>query len=175
VENDPTRMCELLVGLDGTAVIGVTLRRDGVLEVHVETKSRPPGCPSCGALAVAKERRVVELVDMCCFGRPVVLVWHKRRFSCVDPDCESRSFSEIVTAIAYPKKSMTDRVGRSLTYQVGKFARSIDEVAREHGCDWHTVNAVVRAYGGALVDDPGRYGTVEALGLDEVLFERVGT
>ena len=175
METDPTRMCELLVGLDGTRVIGATLRRDGVLEVHVETKTRPVGCSSCGALAVAKERRVVELVDMCCFGRPVVTVWHKRRFSCADSDCESRSFSETATQIAYPRKSMTDRVGRSMTYQVGKFARSIDEVAKEHGCDWHTVNAAVRAYGGALVDDPGRYGVVEALGLDEVLFERVGT
>jgi transposase len=175
VETDPTCICELLVGLDGTRVLGVTVREDGMLEVHVETQPRPVGCPSCGSLAVAKERRVDELTDMRCFARPVVVVWRKRRFACEDPDCELSSFSESATQIAYPRKSMTDRAGRSMTYQVGKFARSIDEVAREHGCDWHTVNAAVRSYGGALVDDPCRYASVEALGLDEVLFERVGT
>ncbi|MGH9043373.1 MAG: hypothetical protein ACRDVP_00740 [Acidimicrobiales bacterium] len=98
-------------------------------------------------MAVAKERRVVELVDMCCFARPVVLVWRKRRFVCQDPDCCQRSLTETATQIAYSRKSMTDRVGRSMTYQIGKFARSIDEVAEEHDCDWHTVNAAVRATG----------------------------
>ena len=33
---------------------------------------------------------------------------------------------------------------------------------------------MVIAYGAALVDDPGRYAAVEALGLDETLFARVG-
>jgi transposase len=101
-------------------------------------------------------------------------VWRKRRFVCCDPDCEKRSFIESAPAIAHDRKSMTDRVGRSMTSQVGKFARSVDEVAKEHGCEWHTVNAAVMAYGAALVNDPARYGTVEALGLDEVLFRRVG-
>ena len=32
-----------------------------------------------------------------------------------------------------------------------------------------TVNDAVIAYGGALVDHPGRFGAVEALGLDEML------
>jgi transposase len=52
--------------------------------------------------------------------------------------------------------------------------RSVAEVARELGCDWHTVNDAVIAYGTALVDDPGRVGDVTALGLDETLFCRLG-
>ena len=36
------------------------------------------------------------------------------------------------------------------------------------------MNDAVLAYGGALVDDPGRFGAVAALGLDEVLFVREG-
>jgi transposase len=62
---------------------------------------------------------------------------------------------------------MGDRTG-------GRCARSVNEVARELGCDWHTVNDAVIAYGEALVDDPGRFGVVTALGLDEVLFCRIG-
>ena len=71
--------------------------------------------------------------------------------------------------------TMTDRAGRWVTEQVGRLARTVSEVARELGCDWHTVNDTVVAYGEALVDDdPSRYGAVRALGLDEVLFVRLG-
>ena len=43
-------------------------------------------------------------------------------------------------------------------------------MAVELGCDWHTVNDTIIAYGTSLVDDdPDRFGVVEALGLDEVL------
>ncbi len=45
-------------------------------------------------------------------------------------------------------------------------------MAKELGCDWHTVNDTVLAYGQALLEDPDRFGVVEALGLDEVAFLR---
>ena len=69
---------------------------------------------------------------------------------------------------------MSDRAGRWVTLQVGRFARSVSEVAGELGCDWHTVNDAVVAYGEALVEDPGRFSFVEALGLDETLMVRRG-
>src|SRR6266576_5218844 len=69
---------------------------------------------------------------------------------------------------------MTDRAGRWVTEQVGRYARSVNEIAGELGCDWHTVNDTVIAYGTALVDDAGRIGPVSALGLDETLFVRLG-
>jgi hypothetical protein len=51
----------------------------------------------------------------------------------------------------------------------------VSEVALELGCDWHTVNDTVIAFGTALVDDdPCRIGEPTALGLDETLFSRVG-
>jgi transposase len=71
--------------------------------------------------------------------------------------------------------AMSDRAGRWVTEQVGRYARSVNEIAVELGCDWHTVNDTVIAYGTALVADPERFGTVEALGLDEVLFARIGS
>ena len=49
---------------------------------------------------------------------------------------------------------------------MGQSASSVNKVAGELGCDWHTVNDAVIAYGTALVDDdPERYGLVRALGL----------
>ena len=42
---------------------------------------------------------------------------------------------------------MTDRAGRWATEQVGRYARAVNEIAKELGCDWHTVNDVVIAYG----------------------------
>ncbi len=45
-------------------------------------------------------------------------------------------------------------------------------MTKELGCDWHTVNDAVLAYGQALLEDPQRFGVVSALGLDEVAFLR---
>jgi transposase len=62
-----------------------------------------------------------------------------------------------------------------LTKQIGKHGRSVQEIAEELGCDWHTVNDTLLRYGEALIDDdPERVGLIEALGLDEVLFVREG-
>ena len=61
-----------------------------------------------------------------------------------------------------------------MTEQVGRWGRTVNEVAVELGCDWHTVNDAVIAYGTVLVDDPDRIGQPTALGLDETLFCRQG-
>ena len=53
-------------------------------------------------------------------------------------------------------------------------ARSVAEVVAELGRDWHTVNDTVLRNGEALVDVPGRFEHVRALGLDEVLVVRRG-
>ena len=76
--------------------------------------------------------------------------------------------------IAAARARVTDRAGRWVTAQVGRDGRSVSEVARELGCDWHTVMDAVLAYGTPLVDDPDRIGQVNALGLDETLFARTG-
>ncbi len=169
------RMCELLVGLPDVGVLGVD-DEDGVpVRIHIETPDTRPGCPTCGVLAVAKDRTPVAFVDLPVFGRPASLVWHKRRWSCEDPDCPNRTWTEEDPRIAFPRLAMTSRAGRWATEQVGRHGRSVNEVAKDLGCDWHTVNDTVCDYGEALVDDPDRYGTVRALGMDEVLFVRRGT
>jgi len=166
-------MCEILVGLPEVNVLGVD-DGDLFLEIHVECRRLRPGCRRCGVLAHLKDQRIVTLVDLPCFGKPTRLAWHKRRWRCSEVDCPNGSWSEEDRRIAAPRFAITDRAGRWITEQVGRCARSVNEVARELGCDWHTVNDAVLAYGGALVDDPGRFGAVAALGLDEVLFVREG-
>jgi hypothetical protein len=59
-------------------------------------------------------------------------------------------------AIGASRLVMTDWAGRWVTLQVGRHGRTVNEVAGELDCDWHTVNDTVIAYGTALVDDdPG--------------------
>lgn len=69
---------------------------------------------------------------------------------------------------------MTDRAGRWVTEQVGRHGRTVNEIALELGCDWHTINDSVLAYGIPLIEDPDRIGDPTAIGLDETLFVRVG-
>jgi transposase len=169
---DPTLICELLVGLGDVCVLGADDEPGGPVRVHVETRGERPVCPGCGGGVWFKDQRPVELVDLAVFGRPARLVWHKRRWSC--PSCRVRSFTETADHIASARLVLTDRAGRWVTEQAGRYRRSINELAVELGCDWHTINDAVIAYGTPLVEDPDRIGDVEALGLDETLFARVG-
>jgi len=168
-------MCALLVGLPDVNVLAVDDDDPAVpLRVHVETTADTVGCSSCGIRARVKDRRPVALVDLAAFGRPAVLVWHKRRWSCVELDCSTGTFTETDGRIAAPRAKVTDRAGRWVTAQVGRDGRSVAEVARELGCDWHTVMDAVSAYGSPLIDHAERIAEVAALGLDETLFARRG-
>lgn len=174
MEVDPTRVCELLVGLGDVTVLGAIDEPDGPVRVHVETRGPRPSCPGCDGPVWVKDRRQVELVDLAAFGRPARLVWHKRRWLCPAEGCEVGSFTESAPHIAAARLAMTDRAGRWVTEQVGRRGRPVSDLARELGCDWHTINDTVIAYGEVLVDDPDRIGPVDALGLDETLFARLG-
>lgn len=147
----------------------------GRLEVTVESIVESPTCPNCGERAWVKDRPVVDLVDLTCFGRPVTLRWRKHRLWCPRPWCRQRSWTHDDPRIAAPRLSVTDRAGRWATLQVGGGGRAVSDVAAELGADWHAINDAVIAYGTALLDaDVDRVGTVEALGVDEVLFARLG-
>jgi transposase len=173
VSGDATRMCELLVGLPDVNVLEV-VERDGQLVVTVATRGARPLCGECGGSVSVKDRTDVSLADLPCFGRRTVLVWRKLRWSCPAAACGMSSFTEQVAAIAAPRLAITDRAGRWATVQVGRHGRSVTEVASDLGCGWHAVMDAVVAYGEALIDDPDRFGDVEALGLDETLHVRLG-
>jgi len=168
-------MCELLVGLPAVTVLGIVDEPGGPLWVHIETRSDRPVCADCDGPVAIKDRPMVDLVDLPAFGRPARLVWRKYRWACASSSCAVGSWTETVPAIAAARLVMTDRAGRWVTEQVGRSGRTVNEVAVELGCDWHTINDTVIAYGTALVDDdPDRIGVVTALGLDETLFVHEG-
>jgi transposase len=172
VETDPIRVCELIVGLPDVNVLGVEdAGANRPLRLHVESRTPRPRCGECGTVAEVKDRPQVELADLPVFGRPVRLVLRKHRWRCPEPGCTAGSWTGVDARIASPRLGMTDRAGRWVTRQVGKSGRTVAEVARELGCDWHTVNDSVLAYGQALLDaDTDRIGQ----GLDETLFARFG-
>jgi transposase len=167
-------MCELLVGLPAVTVLGIDDERDEVVVVHIESTAERPRCPGCDRRAWVKDRPTVELVDLPCFGRSARLVWHKHRWCCRDGACPVGSWTGEEPRIASARGAMTDRAGRWSCAQVGRLGRTVAEVARELGCDWHTVMDAVVAYGTPLVEDRDRIGEVSALGLDETLFCRRG-
>lgn len=172
---DATRAVEVLVGLPEVTFLGLEDRDDGMLAVRVQQAGDRPACLGCGAVPGVKDRPVVELVDRPYAGRPCRLCWHKVRFECPNDDCGVVSWTWDDPRIGAPRQVLTDRAGRWVCRQVGKFGRSVSEIADELGCSWHTVNDAVVAYGEALIDDdPDRIGTTLGLGLEETLFFRRG-
>ena len=80
MEENPTRICELIVGLGDVEVLGVDDEPAGPLAVHVRTRRRP-ACWGCGGAVWPKGTSAVRLVDLPAFGWPVRLIWHKCRRS----------------------------------------------------------------------------------------------
>ena len=162
------------LGLGDVEVLGVD---DGVgepLRLHVRRRASRPDCESCGGLLWSNGEREVELVDLPAFGRPVLLVWHKRRWRCPASGCTAGAVTEQDLEIASPRERLTSRAGRWVTRQAGR-GRPFNEVASELGCSWHPVNASVQRWGEALLQaDVERIGDTVALGLDEHLMWRRG-
>ena len=74
MEYDPTRMCELVVGLGDVGVLGVDDVAGEPLGVHVRCRGARPACGDCGGPVWSDGERAVVLVDLCAFGRPRRLV-----------------------------------------------------------------------------------------------------
>jgi transposase len=162
---------EILVGLPDVVVLGAA-SRDREIELHVMLDVSRTACSTCGVSARFKGWREVVLRDLTSGHQTVALHWHKRRWRCEKPDCVNGSWTEQDDRIAHPRMKLTRRAALRATEDVGRKGRTVSEVAEELGCDWHTVNDVVIAYGTALVDHPDRFSEVGALGLDETAFVR---
>ena len=174
MECDPTRINEILVGLDGVEVVGVDDVPGKPLRVHISKKQARPLCEGCAGGVWAHGVRKVPLVDLPAFGRPVRLVWHKRRWKCPDSACGVKTFTEQDPALAPSRAVLTTRAGKHATRLCGR-GTPVSEIARTLGCDWRPVNRAVMFWGKALLKaDRERIGRVQALGLDEILFYRRG-
>ncbi len=166
---DRTRWCELLVGLERVEVLDV-VREGERLIVTVESTDRLVGCSACGTRARAKDRDRVSLADLPAFGSPVTLVWLKRRWRCVEPDCGAGTWTEDRPDIAPARATMTRRAGLWATTQVGHHVHSVAWAAKELGVAWHTVMDALSLWGAALVEDHDRVVAARAIGVDETSF-----
>jgi transposase len=91
--SDGIGLAEALLGLDGFRVLDVT-ESDAEVVVTIETTLEVVGCSRCGTRAQAQDRMPIDIRDLACFGRPARLRWIKRRWRCVDADCEARTWTE---------------------------------------------------------------------------------
>lgn len=162
---DATGVAEVMLGLPGFQVLEAA-EAEAELVLTVQTSPAAAVCPGCGGAAVAHDRAPVEYRDLPCFGRPVRLIWRKRRHRCPHPDCDLGTWTEIREELA-TRCLLTRRAAVECCIQVGINARPVAQMARELGVAWHTVMDAVAEIGEPLVDDPRRVGDVVMLGIDE--------
>ena len=92
--SDGSGLAEAMLGLDGFMVRSVREHR-AELVITVETTALIVGCGECGARAESQDRMPIEIRDLPCFGRPVRLVWVKRRWRCRELDCPAKTWTEV--------------------------------------------------------------------------------
>ncbi len=168
--SEGTGLAEKLLELDGFRILDVAEGPEELV-VTIETTAVVSGCGGCGTRAVAHERRPIAIRDLACFGRPVRLVWNKRRWRCPEPACPARTWTEQSEHLD-AQVVLTRRAGAEACRQVGENARPVSGVADELGVCWWTVMNAVIELGTPLVDDPGRIGPVAHRGVDETSFLR---
>ena len=159
--------CDVLVDLPGLHVIDVTRDAGGRLTVTVESPPTVMGCPTCGVIAHRHGRVTVRLIDAPAFGRPVRIVWRKRRWVCPDPGCPVGSFVEQDDRIAAPRSKLTARAARWAIEQIRREHASVNGVRRQLGCGWRTVWDTIKPILQAADQDPDRFEGVTRLGVDE--------
>jgi transposase len=152
-----------LLDLDGFVVLSQTIEA-GERWLLVETTADVAGCPSCGGVATGHGRSVVQVRDLLISGKPVRLVWRRRRWRCLEGDCATNTFTEDPPAM---EGVLTARAAAEICRAVGQDGHSVAEAARRFGVSWHRAMAAVRRHGQPLVDDPRRLHGVRALGVDE--------
>ena len=140
-------------------VLEVVVDAPEQLVVRVVSTVSLPRCPDCGTPSGrCHDRRDREIRDLEVSGRPVTLVWKRRRMVC---DVCDRRFVEAHRAF---EGSVTARLARRMVADAR--AMPVNTVARRHGVSWGLVNALVVAWAG-LVADHRRRRRCQVLLVDE--------
>jgi transposase len=174
VDDDAIAPVCALFGLDGFRLLGAA-DAGGEVELLLETAAELVGCPECGAVARAKDRRPTWVRDLPVAGRPVVLCWWKRIWCCPYSLCEKRTWTERHPAIA-PRAVLTERARQWACAEVAGHDATVAEIATRLGVAWATVWTQVKHRGRPLIDDRARLdppgAPVTAVGVDETAFLR---
>ena len=128
----------------------------GVGDVH--------GCPDCAVIAEGPYDYRDRVIKDLPFGqRPLVLVWHQRRFTCDEDQCERKTFTE--TSVQIPvRHRLTMRLRSKLEASASGSARSVSDVAREYRVSWGTVHGALIRKAMTLLPQPG---PTTMIGIDE--------
>ena len=118
----------LVLGLDGFGLVAAT-EDDGELLMGVETDASWAACSTCGTRAKSKGRRKSMVRDLPVGGRPVVLVWFKRRWRCPEADCGVKSWTETSPQI-HPRAVCRNGPGGK---RLGGSARTVGRSRRWRG------------------------------------------
>ena len=167
--------CDLLVGLDGLHVVGVDRDDGGALTVTLESAATVMGCPGCGVVAGGHGRVAVRLVDAPAMGRPVRIVWRKRRWVCREPACRVGSFVERDERVAAPRAKLTVRACRWAIEQIRREHASVNGVRRQLGTGWRTVWEAIKPLMQQAAAEESRFDNVTILGVDEHVWHHVST
>jgi transposase len=152
----------VMLGLPGFVLLAVS-ELGSEIEYAIETVESVTGCPTCGVLARLHDRRRSDVRDLPAAGRAVTLVWIKRIWRCMEPDCSRQTWTETSEAIR-PRASLTERARREACRRVGEDGDTVARVAAHYGSGWATIMAAVIEYGTPLVEDPARLAGVRQLG-----------
>ena len=140
-------------------VLGVLTDTAGELVVEVESTMRGLRCPQCGFKCHrVHDRRAKKVRDLEVSGRPVTLVWQRRRMVC--GSCDSR-FLEDHHAF---EGGVTARLARRVVADTK--VMTFRAAARRHGVHWHAVRALVDTWS-ALVAERRRSRRCRVLLVDE--------
>jgi transposase len=151
---------EVPLGIDDFEVTATELVEGG-LEVHVRS-TWPAACWHCGSTDVAGHgRNQRRLRDRSC-GRPTVLVWHQRRWTCRDCGRTSRERHHAIEGA----RTITARFRRQLFDEACR--RPFSEVAADHGVTAYRVVEAFDAFSRVAVE----VGEPRVLSMDESAFRR---
>ncbi len=165
--------CDLLVGLEGLRVTSVERDQADALTVSVESQREPMGCPTCGVVAQGHGRMLVRLVDAPWAGRPVTVLWRKRRWLCRERFCPTSTFTEQDQRVARPRALLTARACWWAIDQLRREHASVHGLARQLGTTWNTVWTSLQPLLSAAAADEARFQGVTTLGVDEHVWHHV--
>lgn len=155
-----------LFGLEGLAVDRVVADGEDGRVVHVVTADETAaGCPACGVISVSVKARVSSRPrDLPHGSAGLSVVWHKRRWRCIESACERRSFTESLPAVP-ARARLTTRLRTELGSAVADSGRTVAEVAGHHRVGWSTVHRAFIDHVTPALSAP--LPAVTVLGIDE--------